>query len=83
MYQQLEMQSEIYETQDQHYNLRLEQNFITKTPAVKSRNWRSRVRSYWLEQLVEIRSCKVATGLSECGKCRLRGDKKETVEFFG
>ena len=71
------MQGEICEKQERQCNLWLEQNDLApnKTAAVKSSYWRNIVRSNWLEQLVET--------MSECSKCRLCGDKKETVEFSG
>ena len=72
-YHQKEMQSEIYKKQDQKCNIWLEQNLTPrKTSAIMS----------MLEQLIETRARKAARGLTECCKCRLCGEQKETVQHL-
>ena len=67
------MQSEIYRKQDQMCNLWLEQKLTPKkTEAIMS----------MLEQMVETKAWKVTRGLSECNKCRLCAEQKETVEHL-
>ena len=72
-YHQKEMQSEIYKKQDQKCNIWLEQNLTPKkTSAIMS----------MLEQMIETRAWKAARGLTESCKCRLCGDKKDTVQHL-
>ena len=66
-----EMQSKIYKKQDQRCSIWLEQNLTPrKTSALMS----------MLEQTIENKAWKAASGLNECFKCRLCGKQKETVQ---
>ena len=68
-----QMQSEIFQKQDESCNLWLRQNLTPrKTASVMT----------MLEQMVEIKSWKASRGLAECSKYRLCGQQRETVEHL-
>ena len=67
------MQSKIFRKQDESCNLWLTQNLTPrKTASVMT----------MLEQMVETKSWKAATGLAKCSECRLCGQQRETIEHL-
>ena len=68
-----QIQSKIFRKQDKSCNLWLRQNLTPgKTASVMT----------ILEQMIETKSWKASRGLAKCSKCRLCGQKRETVEHL-
>ena len=72
-YHQKDMQSELYQKQDKKYHLWLGENLTSrKTAAIMS----------MLHKMVETKAWKMMRGLTECDKCRLFKEQRETIDHL-